>query len=279
MDQGDYYQILAVDKNASAQKVKEAYRKLALQYHPDRNKDNPVAVERMKEINEAYAVLSDSRKRRDYDALQQQYGPYGYDRFRQTYTDEDIFRGSDINQIFAEMARAFGLRDFEEVFRESYGEGYRTFEFRRPGVFGRGFIFFGPGTRRTSRVESPQPFGRITQLLLKRMFKLHPSPFPSPLGGEGRVRGRDFHERVILPREAREGGKVRYFHAKRSKELVITVPPGIREGQRIKLKGMGGEGREGGEPGDLYLEVTFQKPLLQKVVEYLKAVIARFLGP
>lgn len=260
MDQRDYYQILAVDKNASAREIKEAYRKLALQYHPDRNKDNPASVERMKEVNEAYAVLSDSRKRSDYDTLQQQYGPHGYDRFRQTYTDEDIFRGSDINQIFAEMARAFGLRDFEEIFRESYGPGYRTFQFRRPGVFGRGFIFFGPGYRRAYRSEPPQTFGRLTRLLLNRMLKLP-------------KRGKDLRERVILPREAREGGKVKYFHARRSKELMITVPPGIREGQKIKLKGMGGEGREGGESGDLYLEVTFKKPLFQKIVEYVKGLI------
>jgi len=63
MNQGDYYQILEVDRNATPQTTKEAYRRLAFQYHPDRNRGNPSAVEKMKEINEAYAVLSDPRKK------------------------------------------------------------------------------------------------------------------------------------------------------------------------------------------------------------------------
>ena len=155
MGQGDYYEILGVDRNATPQTIKEAYRKLAFQYHPDRNKESSSTVEKMKEINEAYAVLSDSNKRGDYDSLREQYGSYGYDRFKQSYSQEDIFKGSDINQIFEEMAKAFGFRGFDEVFRESYGQGYRTFEFRRPGVFGRGFIFFGPGFGRNHQQEIP----------------------------------------------------------------------------------------------------------------------------
>ena len=134
----DYYQVLGVNRDATPQTIKEAYRRLAFQYHPDQNRENLSAVERMKEINEAYAVLSDPKKRKDYDTYHEQYGTHGYDRFKQTYSEQDIFRGSDINQIFEEMARAFGFRGFDEVFRESYGQGYRTFEFRRPGVFGRG---------------------------------------------------------------------------------------------------------------------------------------------
>src|SRR4030042_6144937 len=95
MNQKDYFQILEVEKEASPQKIKEAYRSLAFQYHPDRNKETPSIVERMKEINEAYAVLSDPKKRRDYDTFQEQYGPYGYDRFKKRYSDQAFFRGSD----------------------------------------------------------------------------------------------------------------------------------------------------------------------------------------
>ncbi|MGZ3494146.1 MAG: DnaJ domain-containing protein, partial [Thermodesulfobacteriota bacterium] len=83
--QKDYYRVLGVEKGVPAEKIKEAYRKLAFQYHPDRNRENPSAVEKMKEINEAYAVLSDPRKRRDYDTFHDQYGAYGYDRFKQRY--------------------------------------------------------------------------------------------------------------------------------------------------------------------------------------------------
>jgi curved DNA-binding protein len=92
MNQKDYYQILEVEKEASSQKIKEAYRRLAFQYHPDRNKGNPPAVEKMKEINEAYAVLSDPKKRRDYDAFHEQSAlmdtPVQADLFRTGY-----FRG------------------------------------------------------------------------------------------------------------------------------------------------------------------------------------------
>jgi curved DNA-binding protein len=141
-DQKDYYQILGVGENATPEQIRQAYRKLAFQYHPDRNKGNPDATEKMKEINEAYATLSDPRKRREYDALKERYGDLAYERFRQSHRPEDIFRGSDINQIFEEFARTFGFRSSDDIFREFYGPGYRSFQFRRGGVFGRGFIFY-----------------------------------------------------------------------------------------------------------------------------------------
>jgi len=266
VSQADYYRILGIDKNASPKQIKEAFRKLAFQYHPDQNRGNPSAVEKMKEINEAYAVLSDPGKRREYDRLQEQYGPDGYDRFRQSYSEQDIFRGSDIDQIFEEMARTFGFRNFNEVFRESYGQGYRTFEFRRPGIFGRGFIFFGPGYRGGSRPEVPSSLdffpgylGKLTRFLLKKI-----------LGMKESRRGKDWEDVILLtPLQAREGAKGRYNHRRRSKELIITIPPNVKEGQKIRLKGMGEEGKEGGESGDLYLKVKIKKPLLQKVKDLL----------
>ncbi len=267
MGQKDYYQVLEVDHNTPQEKIKESYRKLAFQYHPDRNRGDPNAMERMKEINEAYAVLSDPKKRRDYDMLRERYGPNGYDRFKQTYSEQDIFRGADINQIFEEMAKAFGFRGFDEVFKESYGPGYRTFEFRRSGVFGRGFIFFGPGSRKSHSSEvlgSSEAFsgygGRLTQYLLKKMLRL-----------KRPERGRDLQDILVLdPRQAEEGGKIRYSHPKRQKELVVTIPSGIKEGQKIRLRGMGAEGKDSGEPGDLYLKVRISRPLLQKVKELLR---------
>ena len=268
MNQKDYYQILEVEKEASPQKIKEAYRKLAFRYHPDRNKGNPSAVEKMKEINEAYAVLSDPKKRSDYDTFREQYGPYGYDRFKQRYSEQDIFRGSDINQIFEGMARAFGFRSFEEVFRESYGQGVHTFEFQRPGVSGSGFIFFGPGSGRSDQqgipVSSeifPGTLGKIIRYFLKKTFGMREPD-----------RGKDLEDVIYLdPRQALEGAKGKYPHRKRSKELIITLPPGMKEGQKIRLKGMGAPGKDGGEPGDLYLKVKIKKPLLEKVRELLKS--------
>jgi curved DNA-binding protein len=267
MSQNDYYKVLGVDRNATPKKVKEAFRSLAFQYHPDRNKENPSAVEKMKEINEAYAVLSDPGKRRDYDTLREQYGPYGYDRFKQSYSEQDIFRGSDIDQIFEEMARAFGFRSFNEVFRESYGQGYRTFEFRRPGLFARGFIFAGPGDRRGYQPEVstypeifPGYLGKFIRSLLKKMIGINEPK-----------RGKDWQDVIFLtPLQAQEGAKGRYIHRRRSKELLITIPPGVKEGQKIRLRGMGAEGQEGGEPGDLYLRVKIKRPLFQRVRGLLK---------
>ncbi|HNT44323.1 MAG TPA: DnaJ domain-containing protein, partial [Syntrophorhabdaceae bacterium] len=79
MDGKDYYEVLEISVEATDRQVKEAYRRLAFQYHPDRNGSDPGAVERMKSINEAYAVLSDPAKRQRYDNLRQSYGTSAYD--------------------------------------------------------------------------------------------------------------------------------------------------------------------------------------------------------
>jgi DnaJ-class molecular chaperone len=267
MNQRDYYQVLEVEKEASPRKIKEAYRRLAFQYHPDRNKEIPSVVERMKEINEAYAVLSDAKKRRDYDTFHEQYGSRGYDRFKQRYSEEDIFRGSDINQIFEEMARSFGFRGFEDVFKDSYGPGYRTFDFQRPGVSGRGFIFFGPGFRRNKSHGVPilsdmfpGYFGKFIKYLLKKTLIINEPE-----------RGKDLSDVLYLDRrQALEGARGRFLHRTRSKELIVTIPPGMKEGQKIRLKGMGAPGKDGGEAGDLYLKVKIKKPLLERVKNFLR---------
>ena len=85
MAQKDYYEILGVNKKSSQQEIKESYRKLAFQYHPDRNKEDPDGSARMKEINESYAVLSDRKKRGEYDDLRERFGASAYGQFRQSY--------------------------------------------------------------------------------------------------------------------------------------------------------------------------------------------------
>jgi curved DNA-binding protein CbpA len=84
-------------------------------------------------------------------------------------------------------------------------------------------------------------------------------------------RGKDWDDVIYLtPMQALEGARGRYNHRRRSKELIITIPPGVREGQKIRLKGMGAQGKEGGEPGDLYLKVKIKRPLLQRIRELLR---------
>ena len=122
----DYYQTLGVPPNADPKKIKLAYRELAFQYHPDRNKENPAAAEKMKRLNEAYAVLSHVQKRREYDTLRREFGSSARHRFRQNYTEKDIFSGSDIHRILEEMAKSFGFRGYHDIFREFYGKGYQT---------------------------------------------------------------------------------------------------------------------------------------------------------
>jgi DnaJ-class molecular chaperone len=269
MNQKDYYKILGVDAHAGQQQIKDAYRGMALRYHPDRNRDNPAVAETMKEINEAYAVLSDPKKRREYDYLRQQYGDFAYDRFRQGYSEQDIFRGSDINQIFEELARAFGLSGFDAIFREFYGTQYRSFEFHRPGFSGKGFVYFSPLGRKPSHPQRgagegtyglpSAPLGGIlgkaAKFLVKKIWAV-----------EWPERGKDLHDVISIdPMQARMGAEIRYFNRGRSKDLLVKVPPGTRDGQRIRLRGMGASGKGGEESGDLYLRVRIKGSLLRRI--------------
>ena len=107
----DYYEVLGVQKGATKEQIKDAYRKLALEFHPDRNKA-PEAEARFKEISEAYAVLSDDEKRRQYDA-------YGREGVYQRYSQEDIFRGVDFGEFF----RGLGFGGFNDIFSQFFGGG------------------------------------------------------------------------------------------------------------------------------------------------------------
>jgi len=264
VDQKDYYQILDVEKTAGQREIKEAYRKLAFQYHPDRNRGEAAAVEKMKEINEAYAVLSDPEKRSRYDLMQQQYGIGAHDRFRESYSEQDIFRGSDINQIFEEMAKTFGFRGFEEIFRDFPGR-YRTTEFRGPGIFGR-VIVFRPGFRghnRASRLESSGQPGIIARMV----GRLGRYALGKVLGSIGAGREDIYGTLTLDEHEAMEGGKVVYLDERRLRQVKITIPPGIKEGQVVRLRGMG---RDGSGESDLYLRVAIRRSVLKKVREFLK---------
>ncbi len=108
----DYYAVLGVAKGASPDEIKKAYRKLAIKYHPDKNPGDKPSEEKFKELTEAYAVLSDTDKRKQYD----QFGETG---FHQRYSQEDIFRNFNGSDIF----REFGFGGGEDIFAHLFGGG------------------------------------------------------------------------------------------------------------------------------------------------------------
>ena len=111
----DYYKVLGVEKGSSSTETKKAYRKLALKYHPDKNKGDKASEAKFKEISEAYAVLSDPEKKQNYDT-------YGSADFRQRYSQEDIFSGFDINDILRQFNGGGGGRGGTS-FRSAGGSG------------------------------------------------------------------------------------------------------------------------------------------------------------
>ncbi len=128
----DYYKILKIRKDASAEEVKKAYRKLAMKHHPDRNRGDASAEEHFKEINEAYAVLGDTEKRKQYDM-------FGAEGFRRQFSQEDIFRNFDFGNIFEEMG--FGRDDW--LGRMFGGAGAKP-----GGAYSRGSAFYRFSVRR-----------------------------------------------------------------------------------------------------------------------------------
>jgi molecular chaperone DnaJ len=258
----DYYEVLGVQKNASKDEIKDAYRKLAMQYHPDRNKAQD-AEERFKEISEAYAVLSDADKRQQYDTL-------GHAGFDQRYSREDIFRGADFDSIFKDM----GFGDiFRQIFGGGFGGGFGG-DFQEQVNRGRDLAYeleisleeAARGTEREIMVPrtekcdvcsgsgaAPGTQARIcprcngagkVQQMRKSSFAMYVQVTPCPAcGGKGKL--------VDSPcRNCRGTGIVR-----RRRTITVKIPMGIDEGQQLRLRGEGETTPNGGEPGDLYVVV------------------------
>ena len=202
----DYYEILGVGKGASDEEIKKSYRKLAMKYHPDRNPNKKEAEERFKEINEAYAVLSDKEKRKQYDT-------FGAEGFRQRFTQEDIFRGFDYDEILSGL---FG------------GRGSR-----RGTSFGRGGFDFSDLFRGRGGY---QDMGRMAQRGEDILYELPITLEEAAFGGEKRVSFRK-----------ERGG---------TEEISVRIPKGIPPGKKLRVSGKGAEGRNGGPPGDLYLQIS-----------------------
>jgi len=259
MEKRDYYEILGLKKGASKDEIKDAYRKLALLWHPDRvaPEKKKEAEEKFKEISEAYAVLSDDTKRQQYD----QFGHSGIDS---RYTTDDIFRNADFSEIFENfgVGDMFGDSVFGDIFGARKRGGYRLkgqdleYHLRislREAASGKEMPVtishhelcptcrgdgIKPGTKKktctqcrgSGEVRYAQGFFSISQ--------------PCP-----RCRGTG--EIVEFPcAECRGEGRVR-----KPRKLTVKIPPGVSTGSVLRLKGEGEAGLKGGMSGDLFVVI------------------------
>ena len=256
----DFYEVLGVSRDATKDQIKDAYRKLAMEFHPDRNK-SPGAEEKFKEISEAYAVLSDDQKKQQYDTL----GKAGFD---QRYTEEDIFRGADFNDIFRDIGGGGG--GFNDIFRMFFGGGgYGERASRGQDLLYELSITLEEAAKGTQKeIEVP----RTEKCDVCGGSGANPGSNPRicpRCGGQGRVQSMrrsafgTFVQVVPCP-ECR--GKGRLIDSpcrncrgsgliKKRRKITVNIPVGIDEGYQLRLRGEGDMTSEGGEPGDLYVLV------------------------
>ena len=242
----DYYNILGIDKNASKEEIKRAFRKMARKYHPDVNPDEPKSGEKFKEINEAYSILSDDKKREMYDKFGVIEGdPTSYQQWGGGAPGGgQVYQSPDGTTYYYSTSGAPGGFDFSEIF------GNHNNSRRGSG----GFDFFND-------------LGDIFDVFSNR-------------GGSTRARSSPFSN---LPRE---GDDLRYdmeidfmdaFYGEerriqysdpitgQTQKLKVRIPKGIRDDQKLRLKGKGMPGENGGAPGDLYISVHIKKhPIFER---------------
>ena len=268
-DKRDYYEVLGVNKGATDDEIKKAYRKLARKYHPDLNKDNPEAAEKFKEIGEAYEILSDKDKRARYD----QFG----------------FAGVDPNYGAGQGGGFGGGFGFEDV---DLGD-----------IFGS---FFGGGGSRTNRANAPRPGESIRRTVMlnfeeaafgcEKEIEIERVEQCTECGGTGAEKGYTpetcsnchgtgtvkqtqrtpfgaFSSTGPCP-NCRGTGKIIKKPCKkcrgtgqerRSRKLSVKIPAGIDDGQSVALRGQGGAGVNGGPAGDVIVTVSIRPhPLFQR---------------
>jgi DnaJ-class molecular chaperone len=243
MDFKDYYKVLGVERSASADAIKAAYRKLARKHHPDVNPGDKKAEDRFKEINEAYEVLGDAGKRKKYDELGSNW--------------EQIIR----EQEYARQQGATGFRDVEGFGAEAAGgDGFS--DFFRAFFGGQPFGTEGFG-RETAQpgADSETDFPLSIEDVVaggKRSVRLSVGEVCASCGGAGRV-----------SQVAAAGGRRRtvattcptchgHGQVARAQTIEVTIPKGLKDGSKIRLAGLGGRGTHGGRAGDLYLRVKLQ---------------------
>ena len=257
MNKRDYYEVLGVDKNSDASDIKKAFRQLAMEFHPDRKPDDPQAEEKIKEINEAYAVLSDPEKRKLYDT----YGHQGLQGFSQ----EDLFRGVDFSSLFREFGvkDLFGFGDpFESFFggRSSQRKGpqkgadlrYDLTVSLEEAAFGVEKTINIPKWEPCAACQgtgaSPGGMEKCDQCQGSGQNVTEQRKGPS-LFRQIRVCNRCQGQGQIIKQPCPECKGQRFIE--RSKELTVKIPPGADGGYVISVEGEGEKGKD--LPGDLHI--------------------------
>jgi molecular chaperone DnaJ len=264
MAKRDYYKILDVAKNAGEEDIKKSYRRLAMKFHPDRNPGDKEAEEKFKEAKEAYEILSDQQKRAIYD----QHGHAGIDATRQG--------GGGHGGGFA-GAEAFG-DIFGDVFGDIFGGGRRG---------GRSQTFRGADLRYEVQLDLREAvFGHQLEISVAKLVECEtchgsgaakgskPETCDTCAGnGQVRVQQGPFVMQQPCPRCRGSGKIVRnpcdkclgQGRVRKQKTLSVKIPPGVDNGDRVRLSGEGEAGRNGGPPGDLYVEVSVREhPIFER---------------
>jgi len=256
-DKRDYYEVLEVGRDADAATLKSAFRKLALKYHPDRNQA-PDAEAKFKEINEAYAVLSDPERRSAYDRFGHAAEGIG-DPFSGGFRQEDfrdIFGGDVFEQLFGQFFRRSGVnhgRDVQITLSVSLetvagGTDYDV-KYQRKGSCQ---TCTGSGARVGTRAARCETCGGMGQVRINRGFLAMAQACPG-CSGSG----------VVIPDpcpDCRGEGL-----APQEVSLVIPVPPGVATGHKLRLDGEGHDGQHGGQSGDLYVLIEVDEhPFLSR---------------
>jgi DnaJ-class molecular chaperone len=247
MEFKDYYQTLGVTKSASDKEVKQAYRKLARKHHPDVNPGDKSAESKFKEINEAYEVLGDPEKRKKYDELGANWRMYEQAQQAGQGYAGNPFAGAGGGTWNINMGGPGGYRTMtEEEMRDLFGNEDPFSDFFR--------TFFGGGGAQEPGTRGRQPRAPRTQ------------------------KGRDIEHEVELTLEEAFHGATRRISIKQgghARSVDVRIPPGVKDGSRVRAAGEGESGSNGGAAGDLYLRVRIRPhPIFERDGNDLRTKVA-----
>lgn len=256
MNKKDYYEVLGVSKTASQDEIKSAFRKLAKKYHPDVSKEEN-AAEKFKECQEAYAVLSDENKRKQYDQ-------YGHSAFTNSQGGFSGFDGFDFGSMEDIISELFGRHGFgTSSRRDSYREDGSDLLYRMSITFDEAVN----GAKRDIKIDVDDECEECNG---KGGFNKHTCPNCKGSGSVTRQQNTifgSFLTKITCPTCNGTGSSFEKVCSicngtgkeRKNKTLTITIPKGIDTGNRIRLAGKGEAGINGGEPGDLYIEFSVKE--------------------